>query len=83
MEAGEVRWLAATRNAIVHNAAIADAEFVRLVKKHPTLGLISENQPIILDGILVKELVNAIVAKGLAIFDFVDSHLASTKEKKK
>ena len=41
-----VRWLAATRNAIVHNGGIADGDFVSQVRSHAELKLIDDLKPI-------------------------------------
>jgi hypothetical protein len=45
-----LKWLAAFRNAAVHNACRADDEFVKLTRQHPTLSAVTIGEPIPVDG---------------------------------
>jgi hypothetical protein len=71
-----LQWLAAARNAVVHNAGVADAEFVKLVAQHPTLRLVAEKTAIPFDGLLCRELVGAGCRSCLALLRFVDGWMA-------
>jgi hypothetical protein len=68
----DLRWVAAIRNTLVHNAGIADAEFVKLAKRHPTLGAVKENQAIPIDGMLMLETLRAACIHGVGLIRWVD-----------
>jgi hypothetical protein len=70
-----LKWLAALRNAFVHNAGIVDNEFRKLVKDHPSLGLIPNAKPIPLDGKLVRDLGWETVAQARSLLGMVDDWL--------
>jgi hypothetical protein len=71
---------AATRNALVHCAGHADREFVNLVEKHPSLKEIKIGAPILLEGTLVRDLVNSTNEKGVELLQFADAWLRKNKE---
>lgn len=77
----QLNWLSAVRNVIVHNAGIADAEFERKVKKHPILSKLSADKrdPVVIDGILCRQLVGAGCECSLALFRFVDEWMENNK----
>ena len=67
-----LQWINATRNAIVHNRSASDKDFARQVKRHPTLRLVEEGTPILLDGNVVAALVEATVSRGMELLQFAD-----------
>lgn len=71
-----LRWLAAIRNVVVHNACVADAEFVKLVKRNPILNSVPEGERITLDGDLLGPIAAAGFEQGKALVAFVDEWLA-------
>jgi hypothetical protein len=75
-----LRWVGATRNVIMHNAGIADIEFVTKVGGHPILKTIKEKDVILLDGNLVAEFVETAVHRSLALLTFVNDWLLTHKE---
>ena len=75
-DAKDVLWLVAVRNAVVHKAGLADDEFVRVVKRHPTLSKVAELSPIPVDGKLCSELVLASFRGCVSLIQFVDEWLA-------
>jgi hypothetical protein len=72
----ELGWLAAARNAIVHNAGLADREFVKLVSGHPQWGLLEIGHRIPMDGEVVGTLAASAFAQGKRLIAFVDKWLA-------
>jgi hypothetical protein len=75
-----LRWVAATRNAIVHNGGIAEVEFTSLVRTHPVLGAIREDEEVPIDGKLVVEFVEVVVGQSLALIGFADDFLAEHRD---
>ncbi|MEX2121591.1 MAG: hypothetical protein WD847_18535 [Pirellulales bacterium] len=70
LETEDLRWLAATRNVIVHRASVADKEFKKLCSRHPYFGKIDDGSTIVFRGAIVTELVNVAGAKGEELLRF-------------
>jgi len=68
----KLNWVAALRNIIVHDAGKATQLFEKLVALHPYLKNFPAPNFVPLDGVLVLEMVNIVIAKGKALLDFVD-----------
>lgn len=66
-----LRWVAATRNAIVHNGGKADEEFRRLVKRHPSLPATGCGATIPVSGIISQEMLRAATTSGVELIRFV------------
>jgi len=73
---GYIYALAAVRNALTHRAGIADKKFVDQARKFDELKSIQLNQPILLDGKLVRKLRMAAAGVGADLLQHVDSLLA-------
>ncbi len=69
-------WLAALRNAIIHNAGVADDEFVTLMRGHSFFGQLAEGDRIQVDGKLVSEFVNTVVEQGVNLIGFVNEKMS-------
>jgi hypothetical protein len=69
-DAKEIRWLAATRNVLVHKGGIADAEFLNLVGDNQELRGLSG--PVIPNGRIINELVRGVVNSATKLLTFVD-----------
>ena len=71
--------LSAIRNLIIHKASIADEEYVKRAKAVNKAGLaipqLAEGQPLQLDGVIVKSLVDPVVACCLKLFVAIDGWL--------
>ena len=76
VEDGYIKALAAFRNALIHNAGKADKHFTRQVASFPELRSIKPNEPLLLDGALVKRLQNTSLSLGTRLLQFVDAILA-------
>jgi hypothetical protein len=74
-----LRFLAAIRNAVVHNASYADLEFVKLVKRHPTLNAVTVGERIPVDGEMLGPIAASGFEQGKALLLFVDEWLTSNK----
>ena len=72
-----LKWLNATRNAIVHNRSVADNEFVKLVGAHPHLKVIADGTEIPIDGAITYELSMAGIKSCINIIDFVGQRIKS------
>lgn len=70
-----LRWLSACRNAIVHDAGRMNRETAKLLKRHPILSSIPENEVIHLDGDLVADFVSIGIEKGVQLLDFANDWL--------
>jgi len=68
-------WTEATRNAIVHNAGHADAQFLNSVRDHPILKEIKENDAIPIDGEITHDLCMGAIAACVSLLDFVNGWL--------
>jgi hypothetical protein len=73
-------WMAAIRNSIVHDGAIADHEFTCQIKRHPQLRTVKEGESIPLRGSLVREFIDAASQRGLELIKFVDDWLVNNLE---
>lgn len=69
-------WLDALRNVLVHNAGIADARFMSRIKKHSTLKLLKEKEPVLLNGELLLPFINTVIQRGIGLIKFIDDWLA-------
>jgi hypothetical protein len=74
-----LRWVAATRNAIVHNGGLADGEFKKGVRDHPRLKYVADDAPIPMDGATTYELCVAAIKSGMNLLDFVNSWLKNNE----
>jgi hypothetical protein len=74
-----LRWLAAIRNVVVHNACRADAEFVKLVKGHPTLNAVAVGDRIPVDGEVLGQSAAAGFEQGKALLLFIDKWLTDNE----
>jgi hypothetical protein len=72
-----LRCLAAIRNAVVHNACYADAEFVKLVTRFPTLNAITVGDRIRIDGDVFGQIAMAGFEQGKALLLFADEWLTN------
>jgi hypothetical protein len=75
-----LRWLAATRNVLVHNAGIADREFMQLIKNHSTLKLVKYRHPVPVTGYLALEFADAASKRGIELIEFATAWLAGHKD---
>ena len=75
-----LQWTNALRNAIVHNGGVADADFVRQVRQHPTFKRITEGSAILLGGSVVAPLFEATAKRGSELIEFADDWLKNNKE---
>jgi hypothetical protein len=75
VEGGYIVALAAFRNALIHNAGKADAQFVNQVARFPEFRSINVKDAIVLDGEIVKRLRNAGMYLGQKLIQFVDKVL--------
>lgn len=69
-------WMAAIRNSIVHDGAVADRQFVSQMERHPTLSAVKEHHAIPLRGPLVREFIDIASQRGIELIEFVDGWLA-------
>ncbi len=72
-----IRWLSATRNVIVHNAGIADPEFLQLTGKHPVYSTLKKGDPLLFDGENVHHHMMAAISGGNALVSFVREWLTN------
>lgn len=72
-----LRWLAALRNVVVHNAGKADREFLRLVHDCPQLAAVPAGSPIPIDGKLAGELSSSAFAQAKELVQLVDDWLSA------
>ena len=70
-----LKWLAATRNTILHNASIADSQFLKLVAAHPTLSLLGVGDTLPIDGALAGELSAAAFVQAKSLIILIDTWL--------
>jgi|SRR5579864_5387252 len=75
LRSDDIQWIAATRNALVHNAGRADAEFVASVKRHPVLNQVKEGEEIPLNGELVGSLIGNANKRAVELVMFVSKWL--------
>lgn len=71
----EIVWLAKLRNNLVHNAGIADPQFVTAFANHPELHRVKEGDPVPLDGSLVAFFITAVVDRGPELLTAVSALL--------
>jgi len=69
----DLRWVAMIRNALVHNAGVADAEFVQLASRHPVLSRVKVSQAIPINGMLTIETLRAACLCGAELISLVDA----------
>jgi hypothetical protein len=72
---GYIFALSAFRNALTHSAGKADTRFVKQVAQFAEFRSIQINDPILLDGALVKKLQKASLELGTRLVQFVDNVL--------
>lgn len=75
LDTDETRHLAAIRNNLVHNAGIADQEFRKLMKSHPTLSTIPFGEAVPIDGDLVSAMTNLADSVGVSLIQKVSNWL--------
>jgi hypothetical protein len=76
----QLGWLAAVRNAIVHNAGIADSEFMTLTARHKTLAQLKAGDAIPIDGRMTHELVKAVIKGGSELITVLGEWLSAHPE---
>lgn len=75
-----VRWLAATRNVLVHKGGIVDSEFRILIGDHPELKKMKKGV-ITVDCGIVRDFVTAIMAKSVELLTFVNVWMKNNQVK--
>jgi hypothetical protein len=82
---GYIVALAMTRNVIVHNAGIADAPYLREMRKIPAfcnlIRGVKKGKPIRLNGRIVRYLRNASIIVATELVQYVDNELSRAKPK--
>ena len=73
----QLGWLAATRNAVVHSAAHADDEFLKLTGTHPEFKSLERGNRIRLSGDVVGKLASSAFIQGNSLLKIVDDWVAA------
>ena len=73
----QLGWLVATRNAVVHNAGLADDEFLKLTATHPEFKNLACGDRIPLCGKIAGELASSAFIQGKNLFKIVDDWLVA------
>jgi hypothetical protein len=72
-----IQWLAALRNVLIHKAGVADREFNKLVRGHPSLSQVQIGDPVPLNGEIALSMLETATSSGLSLLDFARDWLHS------